>query len=51
VADSCEHGIEPSGPIKCEAFLDQLGDCQVVKFNYAAQSSLMAKRYQRAAFV
>jgi hypothetical protein len=26
VAESCEHGHEPSGSIKCAGFLDQLSD-------------------------
>jgi len=27
VADSCEHGNEPSGSIKGDEVLDQLSDC------------------------
>jgi hypothetical protein len=31
VADSCEHSYKLSGSIKVGEFLDQLGDCQLLK--------------------
>jgi len=36
VVDSCEHGNEPSGTIKCGEFLDQLGTRQLIRKNSAS---------------
>jgi len=36
MADSCEHGNEPSGSIKCDELLVQLSDYQLLKYNPAA---------------
>jgi hypothetical protein len=35
VVDSCEHGNEPSGPIKDGEHLDYLSDCQLHQQNFA----------------
>jgi hypothetical protein len=42
VAGSCEHSNEPSGTIKCEEFLDQLNDTQLLE-DSASWSYLLQK--------
>jgi hypothetical protein len=42
VADCCEHGNEPSGFIKGEAFLGQLSDCQFLNLDCLPWTELVS---------
>ena len=41
VVGSCKRGNEPSDTIKCGAFVDQLGSCQLLRKDYAPWSWLV----------
>jgi hypothetical protein len=43
VADSCEHGNDPSGSIKGREFLDQTSDYQLLNKDSAPRSELVTK--------
>jgi hypothetical protein len=50
LASSCEHGNEPSGPIKCVKFLDYLSDCYLLQKDSAPWSqsfSLFSELWRR----